>query len=522
MQGQDSRIPDGLECDVCVVGSGPAGSTIARELSNTALRVVVLESGGTERQPAVDELNEIENIGWPRRMDQWLVRNRILGGSSHTWWGRCSPFDPIDFEERDWVPYSGWPFSRQDLDGYLDRAGIHLGLSMNEFPEDEFLPRARPDGIASLGVAPMVWRYSSDAENPREPMRFGRRLTEQIGSNVVLVTNSTAVAIRTRPDGPTVEHVEFADRDGRRVRVTAKAVVLCAGGIENARLMLASRVGNDLVGRFLMDHPRGPIARFDPGKAGPLLASFGWARRATALRMRGFRMDPRVQRDERLPNCSSWPETVLAPDDPLTALRRLYRRDGAHPAKDLGTVAKNLPLLAESMVRHATGRGRVQHRYKEVTLMAMCEQKPDRDSRVMLADRTDRFGVPLSRIDWHVSTDEAHTLRRMAQLVAAYLENAGIQPPVPEPWVRDEEMLPQTFTDIAHPTGTTRMARNSALGVVDENCEVHSVGGLFVAGSSTFPTAGHANPTLMIVTLAIRLADHLKKVTPVGSPSPRP
>ena len=306
------------------------------------------------------------------------------------------------------------------------------------------------------------------------------------------------------------------------MRVTAKAVVLCVGGIENARLMLASRVGNDLVGRFLMDHPRGPVARFDPGKAAPLLASFGWARRGTALRMRGFRMDPRVQRDERLLNCSSWPETVLAPDDPVTALRRLYRRDGAHPSKDLGTVARNLPLLAGSMVRHATGRGRVQHRYSEVTLTAMCEQKPDQESRVMLADRTDRFGVPLSRIDWHVSTDEARTLRRMAQLVAAYLENAGIQPPVPEPWVRDGEMPPQTFTDIAHPTGTTRMARNSALGVVDENCEAHSVGGLFVAGSSTFPTAGHANPTLMIVALAIRLADHLKKVTPVGSPSPRP
>ena len=93
-------------CDVCIVGSGPAGATIARELAQCAMQVTLLESGGKERQPQVDELNEIESIGWPRELNQWLLRNRILGGSSHTWAGRCAPFDHIDFEEREWIPYS--------------------------------------------------------------------------------------------------------------------------------------------------------------------------------------------------------------------------------------------------------------------------------------------------------------------------------------------------------------------------------------------------------------------------------
>ena len=110
-----SALPTRLRCDVCIIGTGPAGITIARELSGTPLRVTILESGGAERQEETDALNEIESVGWPRVMDQWLVRNRIVGGTSSTWDGRCAPFDEIDLQFRDWVPYSGWPFRMDDL-----------------------------------------------------------------------------------------------------------------------------------------------------------------------------------------------------------------------------------------------------------------------------------------------------------------------------------------------------------------------------------------------------------------------
>ena len=212
LQGPDSRIPDGPECDVCVVGTGPAGSTIARELSNTALRVVVLESGGS-RAPARSRRAERDRehrlaskVGPvaraepdPRRKLPHVV-GPLLAIRSHRFRGaRLGPVLGMAIQTTG---------SRR-----LSGPGAYSPRAFDErIPEDKFLPRARPDGIASIGVAPMVWRYSSDPENPREPMRFGRRLTEQIGSNVLLLTNSTAVAIRTRPDGPTVEHVEFADR----------------------------------------------------------------------------------------------------------------------------------------------------------------------------------------------------------------------------------------------------------------------------------------------------------------------
>ena len=273
------------------------------------------------------------------------------------------------------------------------------------------MPRARPDGI--LGVAPMVWRYSSDAENPREPMRFGRRLTEQIGSNVVVLTNSTAVAIRTRPDGPTVEHVEFADRDGRRACDRKGGSPLRRGHREcspHAGLQGGQRSRGPV--------PHGPSPRVESHDSTPEKPLHFW--------------HPSAGREgARLCGCagSGWTLASSATSACSTAragLRRSSRRTirlrhsgGSIDATALIPRRTSAPwrgtsLLAGSMVRHATGRGRVQHRYSEVTLTAMCEQKPDQESRVMLADRMDRFGVPLSRIDWHVSTDEARTLRRMA------------------------------------------------------------------------------------------------------------
>jgi choline dehydrogenase-like flavoprotein len=120
-------LPDLVQCDVCIIGSGPAGMTIARELSGTSLRVTLLESGGMERQEASDALNEIESVGWTRAQDQWTVRNRIVGGSSATWWSRCAPFDEIDMEQRDWVPYSGWPVKAGDLTSYIERSAKYLG-----------------------------------------------------------------------------------------------------------------------------------------------------------------------------------------------------------------------------------------------------------------------------------------------------------------------------------------------------------------------------------------------------------
>ena len=157
-------LPESLQCDICIIGTGPAGATIARELSNTSLRVTVLESGGTERQEETDALNEIESVGWPRVIDQWLVRNRIVGGSSYTWHGRCAPFNEIDLQFRDWVPYSGWPLEMDDLIPYFDRGARYLGLGAGSgFADDRVwrhIGHPRPKfNFDQDKLLPMFWQY---------------------------------------------------------------------------------------------------------------------------------------------------------------------------------------------------------------------------------------------------------------------------------------------------------------------------------------------------------------------------
>ena len=290
-----SALPTRLRCDVCIIGTGPAGITIARELSGTPLRVTILESGGAERQEETDALNEIESVGWPRVTDQWLVRNRIVGGTSSTWTGRCAPFDEIDLQFRDWVPYSGWPFRMDDLVPYLDRSAKYLGLGVGSgFTDDRIwahLGHQQPElGPDPDKLLPMFWQYSRDFVNRYDKVRFGRHLTADLGPNVTLVTNATVLRINVNESGNAGESLEFVAIGGRRWSLPASTVVVCAGGIENARLLLSSDNvmaqglgnGKDLVGRFLMDHPRGTVARFQIEKAKAVLSQFGMFRSPAA------------------------------------------------------------------------------------------------------------------------------------------------------------------------------------------------------------------------------------------------
>lgn len=524
-KGDAASVPS--ECDICLVGSGPAGSVLARELSGTDLRVVLLESGTTARCATADDLNAVENVGYPRTLDQWAVRNRILGGSSHTWGGRCAPFDAEDLEARSWLPGSGWPMALADLDAYLDRSAAPLGLARGRWPSDaRFWASA---GRATPGRAPdprllrpVLWQYSRDEAETYlyEYARFGRSLADRIGANVTVVTSATVLRVDPVPSGTAVQAVVFAGPDGQRRSLATRIAVLCSGGIENPRLLLASNtvvpcgLGNarDLVGRYFMDHLRGPVATFDLAEAARLQARLGRYNVRGHLFRAGLRLSPELQRSEGLLNAAVWLGEDVAADDPWNALRRLRAREPGAVA-DLGLVVRGAGLVVRGLGDYFVAHNGVPRKYAALSLDGMCEQVPDRDSRLSLSERSDRFGTPLPRIDWRVHPDESRSLRRLARLVADEAERMGLPAPVLADWVRDGAEMPATFRDVAHPTGTTRMAESPADGVVDADGQVHGVEGLYVAGSSVFPTASHCNPTQMIVALAIRLADHLRAET---------
>lgn len=518
--------------DVCVVGSGPAGMTVARELAAAGRRVTVLESGGLADAGGAGDLSTIESVGAPRVMDQTLVRERGLGGTSRVWSGRLATFDEQDFRARSWVPLSGWPVDRADLSRYFGRSAEALGgpVADNNARSHQadralgMLPAFDP-----AVFSPYFWTFSSDPDRPGDFLWFGRDADRCRRSDIEFVVNATVTQLVPDPVQNMIIAVEAAGPDHRTRTFVPHVVILCAGGIENPRLLLSSNrisdagVGNrhDQVGRYLMDHPRGPVGSFsnaDGDRVGRLLANVQLAAAGRISRRRsatvGLALSPRLQEAEQLLNCSLWAVPQRSPRDPLSSLLSLPRqRSVPSVVSHVARAARGAPGIVQGLLDTAVRHRSPRRLLDRLDLYCMVEQGPDPSSRITLSAQRDRLGVPIARVDWKIGAREARTVRRTAELFASEMKRLG--QPVPDlADVIADASAPLGFPDIAHPTGTTRMSRDPVSGVVDENCRVHGIANLYVAGSSVFPTSGHANPTQMIVAMALRLADFVIRTHP--------
>lgn len=519
-----------IETDLCIIGSGPAGLSIAKEFANTNIQVWIIESGGLKEEVDTQTLYSIENVGVPRVMQQDILRYRIWGGTSHIWTGRCAPFDDIDLQYRAWVPYSGWPISRQELDPYLNRAGSNLGLGPNCYDERLWrqfgVQRPLPPLNPNL-LKPTFWQFSKHSTNPDEPARFGHNFMPDAAANIHVLLHANVTHINTNDVGKQVESIDVSTLEHKKASIKAKAFVLCCGGIENARLLLASNrllpngVGNqnDQVGRFLMDHAGCVLGTFNPRWSAKVQDRFGhyWLDDAQGrhVYLHGVALSPELQAKEQLLNCAAYLEVFPAQNDPWLASKRLagsLQQTGLSPliSPDALAVASHLPQIA-----HGLYRRRIKHRppiakADRIELWCLAEQQPDPESRVTLSDQKDALGMPLSKLNWKISYQEKRSVQRLGNLICQEFQRLGLPQPDLADWLNAEDNWQPNFVERAHPTGTTRMSVSPCDGVVDANSQVHGVEGLFIAGSSVFPTAGHANPTLMIVAMAIRLADRLK------------
>jgi choline dehydrogenase-like flavoprotein len=164
-----------LQGDLCIVGAGAAGITIARELANTPLKILLLEGGGFEFDPRMQDLYRGENVGLPYFPLQAAALH-YFGGTTNHWAGWCSTYEPIDFEKRDWVPYSGWPIRRADLDPFYARAQSILDLGPYKYDaadwtngDDERVPMLGD----SKAIYTKMWQFSP-------PTRFGTKFRDEI------------------------------------------------------------------------------------------------------------------------------------------------------------------------------------------------------------------------------------------------------------------------------------------------------------------------------------------------------
>jgi len=517
------QIPDGttIESDLCIVGAGVAGITIAREFNGAPQSVCLVESGGLKFDRATQSLYEGESLGLPYDLDE--TRSRFFGGSSNCWGGWCCPLDALDFEQRSWVPHSGWPLSRAELQPYYERAGRVCGLEAIGSDVDDRREMASSPG--SNEILPTNDPLASKMSH-RAPNRFFGRMYQaelDAGQNLRVFLNSNLFNIATDSSGNTIERFEIKTLEGNGFSIKAKHFVLAAGGIENPRLLLlankdrAAGLGNefDLVGRYFADHPRVTVGTYRPTKSISSLDAYDINYAYWKL---GYSyhlvFSPQVIEERQLMGTRTYLQGVFAGWDSqgMESLKQIVlaiRR--GEPPSGLGEDAYNILRDGVSVSAAVIGRLiRPSWLFRGYRISTLIEPAPNPDSRVTLGSDRDRLGLRRARLDWRLSSLDRATIQQTQGMIVETFARSGLGTVEVPPPGSDAEW-PSGIEWSWHHMGTTRMNDDPKQGVVDRHCRVHSISNLFVAGSSVFPTVGTDMPTLTIAALALRQADYLKR-----------
>ncbi len=529
-----------VRADVCIIGSGAAGTTVAAELSRSGTALVILEGGGwrAERQAQDTYRGFMTDATYHDPLE--LVRQKRIGGTTSMWGGRCVPLDDIDFEARRHVAGSGWPISLYDLLPYYQRAHSHCELGEFEYHVGEAVPGASPfviDGRPSRVTDDRIWRWSP-------PVKFGRVLRRLVRSepDVSLYHHATVVGLERDRLGGRITRVRVLAGPGRELTVEAGTIVLAAGCLETARLLLASDVGNehDLVGRYYMTHPfaeLGTVSFADPSRAAyhfmttrdgvycrrMLTVSEETQRQLGLLNLAAalWYPDPRdPAHEDALLSSYALVRAVMARarlDWKSAGVHRRYAESG-DIRRHLVNVLKDVPSVARFGVTWARRRWLAQRSLPSfmvgeatlgLRLRVDIEQSPEPRNRVTLDRRCDALGLPRLLLDYRVSRTDRESVVRSLKVIRDEFSRLGVgkvELP-PESIVLDEMPL----GDGTHQMGVTRMADSPRQGVVDRRCRVHGAGNLYIASSSVFPTGGFAGPTLTVVALAVRIADDVRR-----------
>lgn len=530
--------------DLCVIGTGPAGTTLVNELVGSGLKVCVLESGLARTTPRGDRLRVVDSEGIHVKD---YSRERVLGGASTTWAGLSSPLDPIDFEDRPFLQRGGWPIAPDELTRYYRAAAERYRFPTLETFEAEGFPALKRGGALEPEWDELEEKVFLACA---EPQNFGREFRAAFeAEGVELWLDATVV--RLEADAAGVQAALVRTRSGRELRARARCFVLATGGIENARLLLASRdacpagLGNehDQVGRYLMNHPKnyhGILHLARP--VGELPYYFGCLHKGFAG-YAGLRLRQDLQRRRELLNSyvrfeplfpwsdnegveslvlfvkrsqfffSSWKkrhedEVVTLRDYSETGDDDDLQNERKSPLAWLGLAFKvllNMPSVLHYLYYRL--RRRAKPMIRRVRLRNFMEMEPEPENRVVLGETLDENGAPRALVRHRCTELDRRSLVALHEVLAAEFERAGVGRL--ETRLGEEQPWPITL-DASHHMGTTRMGDDPRSSVVDRNLKLHGVDNLYAAGASVFPTSGCANPTMTLVALSIRLAETLR------------
>jgi choline dehydrogenase-like flavoprotein len=502
-----------IEGDVCIVGAGVAGISMALDWVKTKHKVILLESGGFEYDDKVQDLYKGKTTGqkyYPMRSN----RLSYFGGTGNHWAGMCAPFDEIDFIKRDWVPDSGWPITRKDLDPFYARANEKLKLGPYQYDLEYWQkerPNLNPFPLDEKIVWHKMWQLSPVSGFDGG---MGKAYKEDVvkAKNIHLYTYATVVDIIANNSVSNIDHLQVKNLEGKTHKVKAKHFILAGGAIQNARILLASNsqakkgLGNDrdVVGRYFMEHLEIMTAELWMLKPFP-----------TDLFSRGSGTRTRLWCELAITKEVQFEKKILNGTTGLNRLAvamhvpsRMEVWQDEDPRKSWKAMRKNYSK-GDSIAKTEHLTGAIEHAYEFQTRI---EQAPNPDSRVTIDTETDELGVPRANLHWALTELDKRSVRTVNMLIGQELARAGVGRVRLREFFRDEKDMDWPVGTNAgwHHMGTTRMGTDPGKSVVDSNCQVHGINNLYVAGSGCYVTAAAPNPTLTLVALSLRLSDYVK------------
>ncbi|MGE8386827.1 MAG: FAD-dependent oxidoreductase [Pseudomonas sp.] len=461
--------------DVCIIGAGPAGITLALRLAEAGWRVVLLEGGGHEYSPRSQAFYRCTSTGLELYAEE--TRLRYLGGTSNHWAGRCRPFTVSDFANAPPVDLPGWPIPYGEIERYLPAAmdivdlpqgaefrTVNAGLGGDEFDADRFL------------LSPPT----------RFAQKYAKALDETAGLDVFI--NCNCVDLDFDEASGQLKAAVVCDYARNRQRVVASTFILATGAIENARQLLNSTtlVGagvikkDGLTGCCLMEHLNVDMGTF-------ILKDGQGTEPRQYYTTDTFVSEYRAGKG----NVST---TVLT-DVQTYGRTAEVKHFLENLACEMGLASK-IDFVAKFS---CPGDG---------VISTMIEQFPNAHSRISLLDEKDELGVSKVNVNWALSATDRHTIKCIGSELAKQFAEMGLGFVKLNDYVYDTELALKVQPH-AHHMGTTRMAASPEFGVVDTDCKVFGTDNLYVAGSSIFATGGASNPTMPLLQFALRLADHL-------------
>ncbi len=504
-----------LTTKICIVGSGAAGITLARSLSNSLINVMLVESGGFNLEGKTQNLFNGKNIGLPY-FPLTSCRLRYFGGTTNHWSGYCRSNDEIDYEGRPELGLPKWPVSAEQLEPYIQEIGQSLNIDSTKGNLRSILK--------SKGLAPNQLIDDGEIKTKsfqlvkEETRRLGPRYKDELTQvkNLKIVHHLNLQGIALNELGESVKQLNCKTLNDKQITIKADLIVIACHGIENARLLLASNdvqkegIGNqqDHVGRYFMDHIHVHASTLYPSAQFPFIYDRKEAQNYHLNANLSF--SDTFHRDNQLLSYYCRFNPIYSPhetdEDFIHLLDNLTKKGDTEYLARFVSSMKN-PLQA---LKFVSSRKNINYFLpNHFDLDHRIEQAPNRNSRVILSNRLDELGNRIADLDWQVNehdvnsfkNGQAHIVKKLSAMNLGRFKVQNI----------DLDYVKNNIAGHYHQIGTTRMSETARDGVVDKNCKVHGVNNLYIAGSSVFPTAGYSGPTMMLMALAQRLSEHLQR-----------